>query len=69
MENRKVVAFWDIYDSTTGSLLESQYKVYHNPMPAAGELVVGIHGKPQAIVKDFQFKGSNDNLPYYNVYV
>jgi hypothetical protein len=69
MEKKKIVAFWDIYEYTTGLLLEKQRMIDHNAMPGVGQLVVGIPGKPQVIVKDFRFKGSKDNLPYYDVYI
>jgi hypothetical protein len=69
MDKKKVVAYWDIFEISSGLLLEKQHIIDGNAMPGTGQLIVGILGKPQAIVKDFKFKGSKDKLPYYNVYV
>ena len=68
MERRRIVAYWDIYESGTGLLLERRL-IERDPMPAVGQLVIGIPGKLQGIVRNFRFKGSRNNLPCYDVYV
>jgi hypothetical protein len=69
MEKKKAVAYWNVYDSGTGAALEKEKVIDRNPMPSAGGLIIGITGKPNAIVRDFKFSGTKDGLPCYDVYV
>lgn len=69
MENMRAVAYWDFYDSTTGEVLEKERLIKRSAMPTIGGLVIGIPGKPNAIIRNFNFKESKDNLPCYDVYV
>ena len=69
MEKKRIVAYWDIYEYSSGLLIEKQRAITYKGMPAIGGLIIGIPNKPQVIIRDFQFKGSKDGLPYYNVYV
>jgi len=68
MERKRIVAYWDIYESENGLLLETRL-IERDPMPAVGLLLIGIPGKHQGIVRNFSFKGSRNNLPCYDVYV
>jgi len=68
VERRRIVAYWDIYESDTGLLLETRL-IERDPMPGIGQLLIGIPRKHQGIVRDFRFNGSRNNLPSYNVYV
>jgi len=69
MEKKKAVAYWNIYDFETGSIIEKEKPIVHNAMPSAGELMIGIPGKLNSIVKYFKFSGTKDCLPCYDVYV
>jgi hypothetical protein len=69
MEKNKVVAYWNIYDSETGSVIEKEKAIMHDAMPSIGGLIIGIPGKFNAIVRNFRFNGIKDNLPCYDVYV
>ena len=69
MEKKKAVAYWNIYDSETGSLIEKEKAIIRNTMPSTGGLIIGIPGKFKAIVRNFKFNGTKDNLPCYDVYV
>lgn len=69
MERVKLAAYWDCYDVKTGELLEEGRMVRGQSWPAIGEMIVGVPGKPNAIVKDVKLKGLKGSLPYYNVYL
>lgn len=69
MGSEKVLAYWDFYDSATGELLEKERKIKHTTWPAVNELVTGLPGKPQAIVRNCKFRGRKEELPCYDVYV
>jgi len=69
MEKKKAVAYWNIYDTESGSLLEKEKAITRNAMPSNGGLIIGIPGKFHAIVRNFKFSGTKDNLPCYDVYV
>lgn len=69
MEKKKIIAYWNIYDSETGSLIEKEKAITHDAMPSAGGLIIGIPGKFNAIVRNFRFNGIKDGLPCYDVYV
>ncbi len=69
MENKKVIAYWNIYDSKTGAVLEEEKIIERNAMPSMGGLIIGITGRPNVIVQSFKFRGTKDNLPCYDVYV
>jgi hypothetical protein len=69
MQKKPVVAYWNIYDTDTGSVLEKEKAIMHDPMPSSGGLIIGIPGKYNAIVRNFKFSGTKDNLPCYDVYV
>jgi hypothetical protein len=51
------------------TIVEKEKPVAHNAMPSTGGLIIGIPGKLNAIVKNFKFSGTKDNLPCYDVYV
>jgi hypothetical protein len=67
--NVQVVAYWDFYDSASGKILERGRAVKNRATPHFGEVIVGVPGKPNAIVRDIKFSGIKDKLPCYNVYV
>ena len=69
LANTKVVAYWDFYDSATGRILEQGRGVKNRAVPHFGEVVVGVPGKPNAIVRDIKFSGIKDKLPCYSVFV
>ena len=69
MKNMRAVAYWDFYDSTTGEVLEKERLIKRGAMPTIGGLVIGIPGKPNAIIRNFSFRGSKNNLLCYYVYV
>lgn len=69
MDKRRIVAYWNIYDSETGTLIEAGKAIIKNAMPAVGGLIVGIPEKFHAIVKDFRFNGIQNGLPCYDVYI
>jgi len=69
MKKKKTVAYWNIYDSETGSVIEKEKAMTHDAMPIAGVLIIGMPGKFHAIVRDFKFKGIKEKLPCYDVYV
>ena len=66
---KKVVAYWNIYDSETKALIQKEKGMTHDAMPIAGVLLIGIPGKYHAIVRDFKFKGIKNNQPCYDVYL
>jgi len=65
----KTTGYWDFYDFQTGKLLEKERRISRTLVPSAGQLIVGIPGKPNAIIRTFKFKGIKDRLPCYEVYV
>ena len=67
--DRKTVAYWNIYDTNSKQVLEECRAIVDKAMPMAGDLLVGIQGKSQAIVKNVRFAGKKDDLPCYDVYV
>jgi hypothetical protein len=69
LQRHSVTAYWDVYDRQTGQLLEAERLVKDRTWPAIGEFVVGIPGKPNAIVRDVNLKGMKGSLPHYEVYV
>jgi hypothetical protein len=69
MGSEKIASYWNLYDIKTGQLLEEGRKIKGKSWPASGELVVGIPGKLNAIVKDVRLKGIKDTLPEYDVYL
>ncbi|MCX6007821.1 MAG: hypothetical protein NTZ34_11275 [Chloroflexi bacterium] len=69
LTNTRVVAYWDFYDFATGRIMERGRPVKNRAMPHFGEVVVGVPGKPNAIVRDIKFSGIKDKLPCYNVFV
>ncbi|MDD5680962.1 MAG: hypothetical protein PHI59_06955 [Candidatus Omnitrophica bacterium] len=69
MRNKSVVAYWNIYDSETGHLIEAGKAIIQNSMPAIGGLIVGIPEKFHAIIRDFKFNGTKNGLPCYDVYI
>jgi len=69
MKKKKTVAYWNIYDSEKGSLIEKERVMTHDAMPTAGVLIIGIPGKFHAIVRTFKFSGTKDGLPCYDVFV
>jgi len=69
MEKNKAVAYWNIYDTETGSIIEKEKPIVHNALPSTGGLIIGIPGKLNAIVRNFKFSGTKGNLPCYDVYV
>ena len=69
MERATIAAYWDCYDAQSGELLEQARMVKGQSWPAIGEMVVGVPGKPNAIVKDVKLKGMRGKLPYYDVYL
>lgn len=69
MEKKKVVAYWNIFDSKTGTVLEKEKAIERNAMPSTGGLIIGIPGRPNVIVQNFKFSGMKENLPCYDVYV
>ena len=69
LANIRVVAYWDFYDTATGKILESGRAVKNRPTPNFGEVIVGVPGKPNAIVRDVKFSGIRDKLPCYAVFV
>ncbi|HAV10722.1 MAG TPA: hypothetical protein DCX22_03795 [Dehalococcoidia bacterium] len=69
MDTKKVVAYWNVYDVSTNKLIEDQRTIEDKAMPMIGDLLVGIPGRSQAIVRNLKFAGIKDNLPCYDVYV
>ena len=69
METNKTVAYWNIYDSESGALLQKEKEIARTAMPSEGALLIGIPGKFNAVVRNFKFKGIKGNLPCYDVYV
>ena len=69
LANVRVVAYWDFYDFASGKILEKGRAVKNRAMPHFGEVIVGVPGKPNAIVRDIKFSGIKDKLPCYDVYV
>lgn len=69
LANVRVVAYWDFYDHATGRILEAGRAVKNRAMPNYGEVIVGVPGKPNAIVRDVKFSGMRDKLPCYSVFV
>jgi len=69
MEKKKTVAYWNIYDSETGALLEKEKEIVRNAMPSTGGLMIGVPGKFNAIVRNFKFSGTKNKRPCYDVYV
>ena len=69
MGSQDIVAIWDFYDSGSGRLLEAGRKATGLPVPTMGQLIVGVPGKPNSIVRDFKLNGIKDRLPWYSVYV
>jgi hypothetical protein len=67
--NVRVVAYWDFYDSASRKLLERGRAVQNRATPHFGEVIVGVPGKPNAIVRDIKFSGIREKLPCYDVYV
>jgi hypothetical protein len=69
MEKKRVVAYWNVYDAGTGSLIEKEKAIVQRAMPCAGQLMIGIPGRFHAIVKRLKFHGTRNKLPCYDVYV
>jgi hypothetical protein len=69
MKRNKVVAYWNIFDSQTGSLLEKEKTIERRAMPSIGGLMIGVPGRLNAIVQSIKFSGTKDRLPRYDVYV
>ncbi len=69
MKKKKTVAYWNIYDSEKGSLIEKERAMTYDAMPTAGVLIIGIPGKFHAIVRTFKFSGIKNDRPCYDVYV
>jgi hypothetical protein len=67
--NIRVVAYWDFYDFATRRIMEKGRPVQNRATPHFGEVVVGVPGKPNAIVRDIKFSGIKDKLPCYDVFV
>jgi hypothetical protein len=67
--NVRVVAYWDFYDTATGEILERGRAVKNRATPHFGEVIVGVPGKPNAIVRNIKFSGIKNKLPCYDVYV
>ena len=67
--NVKVVAYWDFYDFATGQVLEKGRPVKKRATPHFGEVVVGVPGKLNGVVREIKFSGIRDKLPCYNVYI
>jgi hypothetical protein len=44
MEKKKVVAYWNIYDSETVPLIETEKAIVRSAMPSTGGLIIGIPG-------------------------
>lgn len=65
----RIGAYWDVYDIKTGQLIASEHLVRGKSWPAIGEVVSGIPGRLNAVVKDVKLKGMKGNLPHYDVYV
>ena len=65
----RITAYWDLYDKLTGQLLEANRVIKAKSWPAIGEMVIGVPGKPNSIVKDVQLKGMKNNLPLYDVFI
>jgi len=66
---KRVTAYWDFYDFQTGKVLEGERSITNAVMPATGQLIIGVPGKPNAIIRAFKFKGIKNRLPCYEVYV
>ena len=69
MRKKKAVAYWNIFDSKTGVVLEKEKAIESNAMPSIGGLMIGTPGRPNVIVQSMKFSGTKDNLPLYDVYV
>jgi hypothetical protein len=69
MQRQNVGAYWNFYDAQTRQLLEDGRLVRGTSWPTVGQMIVGVPGKPSAIVKDFSTKGTKDGLPCYDVYI
>ena len=70
MEMDRIGAYWDVYDINTGQLITSEHLVRgKSSWPAIGEVVSGIPGRLNTVVKDVKLKGMKGKLPYYDVYV
>jgi len=64
-----VLAYWDFYDYATGNIVEKGRAAKVHATPQYGEMIIGITGKPNAIVRDFKFSGVKDKLPCYEVFI
>jgi hypothetical protein len=67
--NITVLAYWDFYDYATGGVVEKGRAVKIRATPQYGEMIIGVPGKPNAIVRDFKFSGIKEKLPCYEVFL
>jgi hypothetical protein len=67
--NVVVLAYWDFYDYSSGNIVEKGRAVKIRATPQYGEMIIGVPGKPSAIVRDFKFSGIRDKLPCYEVFI
>lgn len=66
---RKVVAYWNLYDFRTGIPLDQGNGIERNAFPHIGDLTIGIPGRFQIIVRDIKFRGFKGEHPCFDVYV
>ncbi len=69
LANVGVVAYWNFCDYASGIVVEKERGMKGRAMPQFGEMVIGVPGKPNAIVRDYKFCGIKDKLPCYEVFV
>ncbi len=69
LDKKAPVAYWNVYDTVTGQLIEKDRAIADKAMPLVGDLLIGIPGRSQAIVRNLKFSGKKDNLPCYDVYI
>lgn len=70
LSNTGVLAYWDFYDyMVAGKIIEKGRGVKIRATPQFGEMIIGVPGKPNAIIRDFKFSGIREKLPCYDVFI